>query len=75
MSSIRAVVANTKHYSDEAGFVWNPDDVDIDPLRDPSTEEEDSDQYSESEGEGEGEDTAIHSVRAVSEDIVASMEM
>ncbi|KAI1116274.1 Maf1 regulator-domain-containing protein [Nemania sp. NC0429] len=61
---------------DEAGFVWNPDDdVDIDPLNDPPTEEEDSDQYSESVSEGEDEDTALYSVRGISEDIVASMEM
>jgi hypothetical protein len=65
-------------HSDEPGLVWNPDDdVDIDPLRDPSTEEEDSDQYDDSDSrtQDDDEDIALHSVRGVSEDIAARMEM
>ncbi|KAI1344918.1 Maf1 regulator-domain-containing protein [Xylariaceae sp. FL0016] len=63
---------------DQMNIVWDPDeDVDIDPLNDPDTEVEESDQYSqsESEEENEDEDMAIHSVRGVSEDIAARMEM
>ena len=62
---------------DEPGVeIWNPDDdVDIDPLRDSTPEVEESDQYSESEDDGEDEDLALHSVRGVSEDIAARMEM
>ncbi|KAI1332710.1 Maf1 regulator-domain-containing protein [Xylariaceae sp. FL0255] len=61
---------------DEPELIWNPDDdVDIDPLNDPSSEEEDSDQYDESEQESDVEDEAIYSVRGVSEDIALRMEM
>ncbi|TGJ76615.1 hypothetical protein E0Z10_g10838 [Xylaria hypoxylon] len=62
---------------DEPGLeIWNPDDdVDIDPLKDLSTEEEETDHYEESESEGEHEDVALHSVRGMSEDIAARMEM
>jgi hypothetical protein len=77
------IVADEDGYDDEddePGLVWNPDeDVDIDPLNDPSTEEDESDQYEESESANEGEngdaDDIVRSVRGVSEDIAARMEM
>ncbi len=74
------IIADEDEYDDEddePGLeIWNPDDdVDIDPLRDSSPENEESDQYAESESEGEGDDLALHSVRGVSEDIAARMEM
>jgi hypothetical protein len=73
------IVPDEEDYDDddEPGLVWNPDDdVDIDPLNDPSSEEE-SDEYEESESghEGEDEDEPVHSVRGMSEDIYARMEM
>jgi len=75
------IVPDEEEYEDEddePGLVWNPDDdVDIDPLNDPSTEEEDSDQYEESESEDESMagDLDNHSVRGVSEDIASRMEI
>ncbi|KAI1177676.1 repressor of RNA polymerase III transcription MAF1 [Nemania sp. FL0916] len=77
----RRIISDEDEYDfedDEQGLVWNPDDdVDIDPLKDPSTEEEDSDQYEDSESgtQGEDDDVALRSVRGVSEDIAARMEM
>ncbi|KAI0451655.1 repressor of RNA polymerase III transcription MAF1 [Xylaria acuta] len=72
------IIADEDEYDDEddePGLVWNPDDdVDIDPLRDPSPDEE-SDQDEDSESEGADEDVALRSVRGVSEDIAARMEM
>ncbi|KAI8629893.1 Maf1 regulator-domain-containing protein [Xylariaceae sp. FL1651] len=73
------IIADEEEFDDEddePDLIWNPDDdVDLDPLNDPSTEEDESDQYEESENESEGEDAAVHSVRGVSEDIAARMEM
>ncbi|KAI1439116.1 Maf1 regulator-domain-containing protein [Xylaria sp. CBS 124048] len=75
------VIADEDGYDDaddEPGLIWNPDDdVTLDPLNDPSTEEESSDEYSEepeSGSEGE-EDVTLHSVRGVSEEIAAHMEL
>ncbi|KAI2627313.1 Maf1 regulator-domain-containing protein [Hypomontagnella submonticulosa] len=74
------VVADEYEYDeddeyDEDMIPYDPDeDVEIDPLNDPSTEEEESDQYDEDDEESEDEHVA-HSVRGVSEDIAARMEM
>ncbi|KAI1097535.1 repressor of RNA polymerase III transcription MAF1 [Jackrogersella minutella] len=55
---------------------YNPDDdVEIDPLNDPSTEEEESDQYDESEESEDEDEQVAYSVRGMSEDIAARMEM
>ncbi|KAI0421423.1 Maf1 regulator-domain-containing protein [Xylaria grammica] len=75
------IIADEDGYDDEddePGLeIWNPDDdIDIDPLNDLSSEEEETDQYEESESEGGYEDElALHSVRGMSEDIAARMEM
>ncbi|KAI2625586.1 Maf1 regulator-domain-containing protein [Hypoxylon sp. NC1633] len=65
-------------YDDDEMILYDPDnDIEIDPLNDPSTEEEESDeydQYDDDTEESEREDVA-HSVRGVSEDIAANMEM
>ncbi|KAI1085154.1 Maf1 regulator-domain-containing protein [Whalleya microplaca] len=59
---------------DETTLVWDPDeDIEIDPLNDPSSEEEESDQYEESDESDN--DEVMHSVRGVSEDIAATMEL
>ncbi|KAI1370767.1 Maf1 regulator-domain-containing protein [Hypoxylon crocopeplum] len=57
-------------------------DVDIDPLNDPSTDDEESDECDDGDDDDdydydeESEDEVVaHSVRGLSEDIVASMEM
>ncbi|KAH9906873.1 Maf1 regulator-domain-containing protein [Xylariomycetidae sp. FL2044] len=63
-------------YDDNIAEVWDPDaDVDIDPLNDPSSEEEESDQYDESDESQDEDEDMTHSVRGVSEDIAMRMEM
>ncbi|KAI0179574.1 Maf1 regulator-domain-containing protein [Hypoxylon sp. FL1284] len=70
-------------YDDDDGIPYDPDDdIEIDPLNDPSTEEEDSDDYGDSESEEseiEESETEVehvaHSIRGVSEDIAARMEI
>ncbi|KAI1764192.1 Maf1 regulator-domain-containing protein [Hypoxylon sp. FL1150] len=63
-------------YDDEDAIMYNPDDdVEIDPLNDPSTEEELSDDYEESEESEDEVDHVAYSIRGVSEDIAARMEM
>ncbi|KAI1826082.1 repressor of RNA polymerase III transcription MAF1 [Xylaria intraflava] len=76
------IIADEDEYDDaddEPGLIWNPDDdVTIDPLNDPSTEEEESDQYAEESENGsddEEADTGLHFVRGVSEDAAARMEI
>ncbi|KAI5860060.1 Maf1 regulator-domain-containing protein [Durotheca rogersii] len=81
----RIIPDDDEYYDDDDDVVlWDPeDDVEIDPLNDPSTEEEeeeDSEQYDDGYGdddddEGEDEERTAHSVRGVSEDIAARMEM
>ncbi|KAI2467395.1 Maf1 regulator-domain-containing protein [Annulohypoxylon bovei var. microspora] len=62
-------------YDDEM-VQYDPDeDIDIDPLNDPSTDEEESDSYDESEESEDEDEQVAHSVRGVSEDIAARMEM
>lgn len=61
-------------YDDDMVMCDFDEDVEIDPLNDPSSDEEESDQYEEESEESEVEDVA-HSVRGVSEDIAARMEM
>ncbi|KAK6950736.1 hypothetical protein Daesc_007261 [Daldinia eschscholtzii] len=61
-------------YDDDDMIPYDPDeDVEIDPLHDPSSDDE-SDQYDEDDEESEYEEVA-HSVRGMSEDIAARMEM
>ncbi|KAI1634856.1 Maf1 regulator-domain-containing protein [Biscogniauxia mediterranea] len=77
----RVVASDDDDYDEDADEVfYDPDDdVDIDPLNDPDTEEEEeSDQYDDSESEQEEDfedDNIAHSIRGVSEDIAARMEM
>ncbi|KAI0472976.1 Maf1 regulator-domain-containing protein [Xylariaceae sp. FL0804] len=72
----RIVASDEDYDDDENEMVWDPDeDVEIDPLNDPDTEEEDSDEYYDSEDdEDEDEDMAL-SIRGVSEDIAARMDV
>lgn len=65
------------NYDDDDCIPYNPDDdIEIDPLNDPSTEEEESDEYEESEEESVDEvEQVAYSVRGMSEDIAARMEM
>ncbi|OTB16764.1 hypothetical protein K445DRAFT_74639 [Daldinia sp. EC12] len=61
-------------YDDDDMIPYDPDeDVEIDPLHDPSSDDE-SDQYDEDDEESEYEEVA-HSVRGMSEDIAARMEI
>ncbi|KAI0206784.1 repressor of RNA polymerase III transcription MAF1 [Astrocystis sublimbata] len=73
------IIADDEEYEDEddePSLVWNPDDdVEIDPLRDLSSDDEESDEDEYSENEEVDEDMATRSVRGVSEDIAARMEM
>ncbi|KAI1778671.1 repressor of RNA polymerase III transcription MAF1 [Hypoxylon cercidicola] len=63
-------------YDDEDCIPYNPDDdIEIDPLNDPSTEEEESDEYEDSEESEDEVEQVAHSVRGVSEDIASRMEM
>ncbi|KAI0016520.1 Maf1 regulator-domain-containing protein [Xylariomycetidae sp. FL0641] len=74
----RVEATNGEDYDeDEDMVVWDPDeDIEIDPLNDPDTEEDESDQYDQSESEDESElDEGMHSVRGMSEDIASRMEM
>ncbi|KAI0146955.1 repressor of RNA polymerase III transcription MAF1 [Xylariaceae sp. FL1272] len=64
---------------DEPELIWNPDDdIDIDPLNDPSSDEDDSsdiEEEDESQGDYERDDDAIYSVRGISEEVTGSMEL
>ncbi|OTA80102.1 hypothetical protein M434DRAFT_17895 [Hypoxylon sp. CO27-5] len=63
-------------YNEEDMIMYDPDDdVDIDPLNDPSTDEDESDQYEEDEESEDEDEHVAHSVRGMSEDIAARMEM
>lgn len=65
-----------EEYDDEDAIMYNPDDdVEIDPLNDPSTEEESTDDYEESEESEDEVEQGAYSIRGVSEDIAARMEM
>ncbi|KAI0431225.1 Maf1 regulator-domain-containing protein [Xylaria sp. FL1042] len=70
------IIADEDEYEDddEPGLdIWNPDDDDdIDPFSNESSSEEEEE---EEEEEIDSEEEALHSVRGVSEDIAARMEM
>ncbi|KAL7622741.1 RNA polymerase III-inhibiting protein maf1 [Parahypoxylon ruwenzoriense] len=78
----RVVADEFDEYDDEDMQLWDPDDdVEIDPLNEPPSEEEEEEEEEEG-GESEQYDTEesedemmTHSVRGVSEDIAARMEM
>lgn len=77
----RVVVSEEDEYGSDDGdaVMWDPDeDIDIDPLNDPSTREGTDDEYLQSESEDESDDehqVARSPVRGVSEDIAARMEL